>query len=102
MDLYTSTLQTPSSSRPGQAPDQHSMKLDMQSCLQYLNCLARLEHRMHEEIQEIRNLFMDILGNLHVTMEDSDGYHGIVDSQAGLDGFNAIPEGKLLYMQSFF
>ncbi|KAG1872829.1 hypothetical protein C8R48DRAFT_32290 [Suillus tomentosus] len=65
----------------------------MQSCLQYLNRLARLEHRMHEEIQEIRSLFMDILGNLRVTMEDSGGYHGIVDSQAGLNGFNAIPEG---------
>ncbi|KAG2053260.1 hypothetical protein BDR06DRAFT_956834 [Suillus hirtellus] len=96
MDLYTSTPQTSSSSRPGQAPDQHSTRLVLQSCLRYLNRLNRLERRVHEEIQEIRSLFMDILDNYHVTMEDSG-----IDSQAGLDSLNAIPPSVPLHDRCF-
>ncbi|KAG1884607.1 hypothetical protein F4604DRAFT_1919051 [Suillus subluteus] len=46
-----------------------------------------------QEIQEIRSLIMDLLHYYQsdVTMGDSGGYDSTVDSQAGLDGTNAIP-----------
>lgn len=89
MNSSRSMRQNPSSSRLGQAPDQHSMRL----VLQWLERLDGLNHRMHEEIQEIRSLFMELLDNyqLDVTMGDSGGYDSTVDSQTGLDGLNAIP-----------
>ncbi|KAG1853496.1 hypothetical protein DFJ58DRAFT_394711 [Suillus subalutaceus] len=85
-----STLQNPSSSRPRQAPDQHSMRPVLQP---YLERLDRLERCMQEEIQEIRSFFMDLLDNCQsdVTMEDPGRCDSTVDSQAGLDGLNAIP-----------
>ncbi|KAG2092821.1 uncharacterized protein F5147DRAFT_721869 [Suillus discolor] len=92
MNSSTSTLQNPSFSQPGQAPDQQSTRLVLQSYLQCLDRLDRLERRVHEEIQEIRSLFRNILDNYqsNVTMEDSGGCDSTVDSQAGLDGLNVI------------
>ncbi|KAG1897362.1 uncharacterized protein F5891DRAFT_982746 [Suillus fuscotomentosus] len=92
MNSSTSTLQSPSFSQPGQAPDQQSTRLLLQSYLQCLDRLDRLEHRVHEEIQEMRSLFRNILDNYqsNVTMEDSGGCDSTVDSQAGLDGLNVI------------
>ncbi|KAG2092824.1 uncharacterized protein F5147DRAFT_840582 [Suillus discolor] len=96
MDSSRSTLQNPSSSWPGQAADQHSTRLVRQSCLQCLDRLDKLERRVHEEIQEIqeiRSLFKNILENdqSDVTMENSGGCVTIIDSQASLNDFNAIP-----------
>ncbi|KAG2335401.1 hypothetical protein BDR05DRAFT_1006852 [Suillus weaverae] len=83
-----STLQNPSSWWLGQAPDQHSIRLIL-SCLERLDGLDR---RVHEEIQEIRTLFTDLLDNYQpdVIMEDSGGCDSTVDSQAGLNGLNAL------------
>ncbi|KAG1897357.1 uncharacterized protein F5891DRAFT_1192073 [Suillus fuscotomentosus] len=93
IDSSRSILQNPSSSWPGQAPDQHSTRLVRQSCLQCLDRLDKLERRVHEEIQEIRSLFKNVLENdeSDVTMENSGEYDTIIDSQARLDGFHAIP-----------
>ncbi|KAG2112734.1 hypothetical protein BD769DRAFT_1689703 [Suillus cothurnatus] len=68
------------------------MRLALQSCIEHLD---RLERRMHEgiqEIQEIRNLFMDLLDNYQsdVAMGDSGRYNSTINSQAGLDRLNAI------------
>ncbi|KAG1775719.1 hypothetical protein EV702DRAFT_173531 [Suillus placidus] len=84
-----STLQNPSSTRLEQAPDQYSTRLVLQSCLERLD---KLDRRVHKEIQEIRSLFTDFLDNYQsdVTMEDSGGCDSTVDSQAGLNGLNAI------------
>jgi len=62
----------------------------LQSCIEHLN---RLDHRVHEEIQEIRSIFMDLLDNCQsdVIMGDLGGYDSIVNSQAGLDRANVIP-----------
>ncbi|KAG2066353.1 hypothetical protein BDR04DRAFT_1144909 [Suillus decipiens] len=78
------------SSRPGQAPDRHSMRLVLQSCLERLD---RLDRRVHEEIEEVRSVFRNLLDNCQsdVTMEDSGRCDSTVDFQAGLDGLNAIP-----------
>ncbi|KAG2084852.1 uncharacterized protein F5147DRAFT_782310 [Suillus discolor] len=96
MDSSRPTLQNPSSSWPGQAPDQHSTRLIRQSCLQCLDRLDKLERRVHEEIQEIqeiRALFKNILENdqSDVTMENSGGCDSIIDSQARFNGFNSTP-----------
>ncbi|KAG1897389.1 uncharacterized protein F5891DRAFT_1280132 [Suillus fuscotomentosus] len=87
-----STLQNPLSSWPGQAPDQHSTRLVLESCLQRLDRLDSLERRVHEEIQQIRSVLMNLLGNYQsdVTMEDSGGRDSTVDSQAELDSLNVI------------
>jgi hypothetical protein len=84
------SMQNPSSSRPGQAPDQHSMRQALQSCVEHLN---RLDHCVHEDIQEIRSIFMGLLDNCQsdVIMGDSGRYDSIVDSQVGLDWANVIP-----------
>ncbi|KAG1890748.1 uncharacterized protein F5891DRAFT_986788 [Suillus fuscotomentosus] len=76
----------PSFPQPGQAPEV------LQLYLQCLDRLDMLECRVHEEIQEIRSLFRNILDNCqsNVTMEDSGGCDSTVNSQAGLDGLNAI------------
>lgn len=94
-----STLQNPSSWRLGQAPDQHSIRLIL-SCLERLDGLDR---RVHEEIQEIRTLFTDLLDNYQpdVIMEDSGGCDSTVDSQAGLDGFNAVAPFVSLHDRPF-
>ncbi|KAG1805794.1 uncharacterized protein BJ212DRAFT_1390413 [Suillus subaureus] len=86
------TLQNPSSSQPGQDSDQHSTRLALQSCLERLEHLKRvnrLDPRVHAEIQEIHSLFMDLLDNYQsdVMMADSGGYGGTVVPQAGI----AIP-----------
>ncbi|KAG2363086.1 hypothetical protein BDR07DRAFT_1609058 [Suillus spraguei] len=80
----------PLSSQLGQTPDQHSMRLVLQSCLERLD---RLDCRVHEEIQEVRSIFRNLLDNCQsdVTKEGSGGCDSTVDSQAGLDGLNAIP-----------
>lgn len=80
----------PLSSQLGQTPDQHSMRLVLQSCLERLD---RLDCRVHEEIQEVRSIFRNLHDNCQsdVTMEGSGGCDSTVDSQAGLDGLNAIP-----------
>ncbi|KAG2048304.1 hypothetical protein BDR06DRAFT_1013082 [Suillus hirtellus] len=80
------------SSWPGQAPDQHSTRLVLESCLQRLDRLDSLERRVHEEIQQIRGVLMNLLGNYQsdVTMEDSGGRDSTVDSQAELNSLNAI------------
>ncbi|KAG1749440.1 hypothetical protein EDB19DRAFT_1904541 [Suillus lakei] len=85
-----STLPNPSSSRLGQAYDQHSTRLALLSCLERLD---RLDHRVHEEIQEIRSFFTDLLDNCQsdVTMGDLGGCDSTVNSQAGLNELNAIP-----------
>lgn len=87
-----STLQNPLSSWPGQAPDQHSTRLVLESCLQRLDRLNSLERRVHEEIQQIRSVLMNLLGNYQsdVTMEDSGGRDSTVDSQAELNSLNVI------------
>ncbi|KAG1835337.1 hypothetical protein DFJ58DRAFT_847460 [Suillus subalutaceus] len=89
MNSSRSTLQNPSSSQLGQALDQHSMRLVLQSCLERLDMLDR---QVHEEIQEIRSLLMD-LDNYQsdITMEDLGRCDSTVNSQAELDGLNAIP-----------
>jgi hypothetical protein len=90
MNLSRSIPQTSSSSRLGQALDQHSTRL----ILQYLERLDRLDRCVHEEVQEIRGLFMDLLDNCQsdVTMEDSlGGYDSTINPQTRLDG----PQGKL-------
>lgn len=83
MNLSRSIPQTSSSSQLGQALDQHSTKL----ILQYLERLDRLDRRVHEEVQEIRGLFMDLLDNCQsdVTMEDYlGGYDSTINPQTGL------------------
>ncbi|KAG1816567.1 hypothetical protein EV424DRAFT_1410255 [Suillus variegatus] len=84
-----SSPQNLSSSRSGQAPDQHSTRLALQSCLKHLD---RLECRMHEEIQGVRSLFRDLLDNCQsdATTENSGGCNSTVDSEAGFDGLNII------------
>lgn len=86
MNPSTSTLRSPSFPQLGQAPEV------LQLYLQCLDRLDMLECRVHEEIQEIRSLFRNILDNCqsNVTMDDSGGCDSTVDSQAGLDGLNAI------------
>ncbi|KAG1897342.1 uncharacterized protein F5891DRAFT_1192045 [Suillus fuscotomentosus] len=92
MDSSTPMLQSPSSSQSWQVPNQQPTGLVLQSCLQCLDRLDSLERRMHEEIQDMRSRFRNILDNYqsNVTMTDSDGCDSIVESQAGLDGRNAI------------
>jgi hypothetical protein len=90
MNSSRSMPRNPSSSRPGQAPDQHSTRQALQSCVEHLN---RLDRRMHEEIQEIRSMFMDLLDDYQsdITMEDSGRCDSTVDSQVVFDSPNAIP-----------
>lgn len=47
---------------------------------------------MHQEIQEIHNLLINLLDNCQsdVTMENSGGFFSTVDSRAGLNGLDAI------------
>ncbi|KAG1784733.1 uncharacterized protein HD556DRAFT_1451424 [Suillus plorans] len=93
MNSTTPTLQSPSSSQPWQVPDKKLMGLVLQSSLQCLDRLDSFERHMCEEIREIRSHFRNILDSYqsNVTMTDSEGNGSIVDSQAGLDGRNAIP-----------
>ncbi|KAG2096351.1 uncharacterized protein F5147DRAFT_818498 [Suillus discolor] len=90
--IISSTLQNPLSSWPGQAPDQHSTRLVLESCLQRLDRLDSLERRVHEEIQQIRSVLTNLLGNYQsdVTMENSGGRGITVDSQAEISSLNPI------------
>ncbi|KAG2052813.1 hypothetical protein BDR06DRAFT_972728 [Suillus hirtellus] len=89
IDSSRSTPQNPSSLRSGQALDQHSTRLALQSCLKHLD---RLEYRVHEEIQGVRSLFRELLDNCQsdATTENSGGCNSTVDSKAGFDGLNTI------------
>lgn len=90
MNPSRSMPKKPLSSRLGQVPDRDSMRLILQSCLGRLD---RLDRRVHEEIEEVRSVFRNLLDNCQsdVTMEDSGRCDSTVDFQAGLDGLNAIP-----------
>lgn len=104
MDSSTPTLQSPSSSQSWQVPNQQPTGLVLQSCLQCLDRLDSLERHMHEEIQEIRSRFRNTLDSYqsNATMADSDGCDSIVDSQAELDGRNAIARrGEFAIIRSF-
>lgn len=83
------TLQSPSFLWLEQASNQHPMRSVLQSCLE---CLDSLEDPMHEETKEICNLLVGLLNNFQpdVTMADSGGYNGTVDSQAGFDELNTM------------
>ncbi|KAG2106747.1 uncharacterized protein F5147DRAFT_761581 [Suillus discolor] len=89
MKSSRSTPQNTSSLRSGQAPDQHSTRLALQSCLKHLD---RLEYRVHEEIQGVRSLFRELLDNCQsdATTENSGECNSTVDSKAGFDGLNTI------------
>ncbi|KAG1778285.1 hypothetical protein EV702DRAFT_1267821 [Suillus placidus] len=72
------------SSRLGRMADQDSLRLTVQSWLEYID---KLDHRVHDEIQETRSRLLELLDNCQsdVTMGDSGGYDSTVDSQAELD-----------------
>lgn len=90
MNSSKSTLQNSSSSRLEQKPDQDSMRLILQLCLEHLD---KFDRCVHEEIQEIRSRFIDLLDSCQsdVTMANSGGCDSTVDSQTGLDGLNVVP-----------
>ncbi|KAG2107949.1 uncharacterized protein F5147DRAFT_653049 [Suillus discolor] len=93
MNSSRSTLQNPSSlwSLAGQAPDQHSTRL--QCCLQRLDGLGQRMPKEIQEIEEIHSLIMDILNNNHwsdATIENLGRYDSTIDCQAGLYGLDAI------------
>lgn len=90
MNSSNLTLQNSSSSRLEQKPDQDSMRLVLQLCLEHLD---KFDRYVHEEIQEMRGRFIDLLDSCQpdVTMANSGGCDSTVDSQTGLDGLNVIP-----------
>ncbi|KAG2139082.1 uncharacterized protein EDB93DRAFT_1164046 [Suillus bovinus] len=83
------TLRSPLSSGSGQALDQHSIRLALQSGLKHLD---RFEHHVHEETKKIRSLFINLLDNCQsdVTTESSSRHDSVVDSQSGLDDLDDI------------
>ncbi|KAG1763378.1 hypothetical protein EDD22DRAFT_952371 [Suillus occidentalis] len=90
MNSSKSTLQNSSSSRLGQKPDQDSMRLVLQLGLEHLD---EFDRYVHDEIQEMRSRFIDLLDSCQsdVTMGNSGGCDSTVDSKTELDELNLVP-----------